>query len=261
LFYDPYLKSINDWLIATRNREDEKKIGYISAKGNDFQNTNFIYIVQDKSKLPHPRGTYITDKNLFEVSIYFTVRHCIAQTWLNNQDQFLYPNDSWEKDIEFHYDCLVFTLLHGKNNITSKEGTNHWIPFTEQEVNARERFESDFMSRFIAGKIKKSNGNGDLFHKPKVENGTKCKFSPEAQDVFDAGKELWRYYHSQKDINVNASFYDIREYFQGRNEKGNRMNNSSTDQKYNELMGLLRERLHVLADKIAVKVYEHGFLL
>jgi len=73
-------------------------------------------------------------------------------------------------------------------------------------------------------------------------------------------KELWRYYHSQKDINVNASLYDIREYFQGRNEKTNRMNNSSTDQKYNELMAVLREKQKILAEKIAEKVYLHEFL-
>jgi len=116
------------------------------------------------------------------------------------------------------------------------------------------------MSDFIAGKIKKSNGNGDLFNKPEVENGTKCKLSSEAHAVFDAGKELWRYYHARKDINVNASLYDIREYFQGRNEKTKRMNNSSTDQKYNERMAVLREKLKILADKIAEKVYLHGFL-
>jgi len=55
--------------------------------------------------------------------------------------------------------------------------------------------------------------------------------------------------------------YDIREYFQGRSEKTNRMNNTSADEKYNELMSVLREKLNVLADKIAKKVYDHGFLI
>jgi len=39
------------------------------------------------------------------------------------------------------------------------------------------------------------------------------------------------------------------------------MNNTSTDQKYNELMGVLREKQKILAEKIAEKVYEHGFLI
>jgi len=124
-------------------------------------------------------------------------------------------------------------------------------------VNAKERFASSFMSDFINGKIKKTNGN--LFNEPKVENGTKCEFSAEAQAVFDAGKELWKHYHSQENAYPNASLYDIREHFQGRNEKGS-MNAKSPDEKYTERMGILREKRSVLADKIAEKVYEHGFL-
>ncbi|MEQ1606800.1 MAG: hypothetical protein ABL999_18200 [Pyrinomonadaceae bacterium] len=70
---------------------------------------------------------------------------------------------------------------------------------------------------------------------------------------------MWTYYHVQKDINVNASLYDIREYFQGRNDKG-KMNARSTDAHYTELIATLRQKLDLLAAKIAPKVYEHGFL-
>jgi hypothetical protein len=72
-------------------------------------------------------------------------------------------------------------------------------------------------------------------------------------------KELWEYYHSQKGVNVNASLYDIREYFQGRNDVG-RMNAKSTDATYTERIGNLRQKLNLLADKIAPKVYEYEFL-
>ena len=59
--------------------------------------------------------------------------------------------------------------------------------------------------------------------------------------------------------NVNASLYDIREYFQGRNEKG-KMNNNSTDENYNKLIENLRDALKLLAQKIEPKVYEYEFL-
>jgi len=52
---------------------------------------------------------------------------------------------------------------------------------------------------------------------------------------------------------------DIREYFQGRNEKG-KMNTKSEDKKYNELIKNLRDCLTILAQKIEPKVYEYGFL-
>jgi len=70
---------------------NEKNIAFLSAKGSDFQNVNFIFIINEKSQLPHPRGTQVTDKNTIEVSIYFAVRHCIQATWLNDRDQFLFP--------------------------------------------------------------------------------------------------------------------------------------------------------------------------
>jgi hypothetical protein len=89
--------------------------------------------------------------------------------------------------------------------------------------------------------------------------GERLIFSQEAIAVFDAGRALWKYYHAQPSVNVNASLYDIREYFQGRNDKG-RMNSKSDDAVYTELIGNLREQLKYLAQKIQPKVYEYGFL-
>ena len=88
------------------------------------------------------------------------------------------------------------------------------------------------------------------------------EFSKEAKAVFDAGREIWRYYHKnarQNDYNENASLYDIKEHFQGRNEKG-RMNARSDDESYNGLMATLRLALKDLAAKITPKIYEYGFL-
>ncbi len=249
------LKSINDWIISTRNRVVENNIGFISCKGNDFQNTSLIFIVNDKSQLPHPRGTWVTDRNLIEVAIYYSVRHCIEATWLNDRDQFLFPNDGWKSDIEFQNDSLTYTLFN--THIQIKFGVNHWIPFTEQEVNAREKFDSNFMSNFIKGKLK-TESHSDLFG-AQQQRTTPLEFSPEATEVLNAGLALWKYYHQQPTINVNASLYDIREYFQGRNEKG-KMNNKSNDETYMQLIGALRDKLKQLAEKIESKVYEYGFL-
>jgi len=254
---------INEWIKAfdverQQKNEGQEIVGYMENPTPDFQNNKFLNIAI-KERKRHNNYFAFTSNNLIVGCVYFAVRHSVKPHWFNDRDQFLYPKDSWQTDAAFHCDCLAFTLFHGQNRISSKEGTNHWIPFTEDEVKAKEAFFSTFMTDFIAGKIKKSNGNGDLFNKPKVENGTKCTFSPEAQAVFDAGKELYKYYHSFKNINTNASLYDIREYFQGRNEKG-KMNNKSTDDKYNEHIVVLREKLKILAEKISEKVYEHGFL-
>ena len=71
--------------------------------------------------------------------------------------------------------------------------------------------------------------------------------------------ELWKYYHSQKNANADASLYDIRLYFQG--EKAGKMNPSSDDETYNTLIADLRGKLKLLAKQIEPKVYEYGFLV
>ncbi len=251
-------KSINDWIITTRNRENEEIIGFMSAKGADFQNQNYNFIINDKSQLPHPRGTVVTDKNIVEIGIYLAVRQCIKHTLMNHSDQFCYPNDKWKKDKFFQINCLVYTIFHHQNNISYKNGINHWIPFTESEVDAREMFDSHFMSDFLRGKIKPSANNGTLFEDEKQEIH-ELVFSPESKAVLDAGRELWRYYHTMEAARVNASLYDIKDFFQGRDKNG-KMNASSDDKHYTELLNNLKETLWQLGEVIIPKVYEYGFL-
>ncbi len=222
---------------------------------NDFQTQNGIEIRNKKEQYEYPRGMFIYAENLIYSTVCYSIRKAIPATWLNDRDQFLYPNDGWQTDTEFQNDCLTFTLF--SNNISSSFGTNHWIPFTEQEVNAQNKFESHFMTDFINGKIKVEEETV-LFGSASSPNQKK-EFSVEAKAVFVAGRELWKYYHKQPNVNVNASLYDIREYFQGRNEKG-RMNSKSNDAHYMQLIGELRNQLNFLADKIKPKIYEYEFL-
>jgi len=265
------VKYINDWY---RQFYDAKgnEIGILNTRGNDFQNQDRIYI-SSKNNFNHT--SIITSKNLITACIYIVVRHCIPKTWLNDRDQFLYPNDGWKTDYEFQNDCLAFALFHDQNRISAANGINHWIPFIEWDVEAKNNFKSHFMTDFIAGPKHfivaeapslfynaspgggggASSNTGKTLHNKK----TALKFSKTAKNVFKAGLELWKYYHAQPKCNVNASLYDIREHFQGRNAQG-KMNNKSDDDKYNELIGDLRSALKELAQKIEPKVYEYGFL-
>jgi hypothetical protein len=258
---------INDWIKPFRaDPKQNQLIGKFPFKGNDFQNQNMIQIVHHKMDYNVQAGQFlINQSNVKEAGVYFAVRKTIKADWLNDRDQFLFPNKKWKKDVEFQNDCLAFTLF--SNNIRSEYGTNNWIPFTEYEVNAMAKFESDFMARYIAGKVN-TEITTDLFSTLKKEKQKKIEFSTTAKAVFDAGRELWKYYHTTINTtqfflgqkpNVNASLYDIREYFQGRNTNG-KMNSKSDDKEYMKLIGNLRTSLKILAKKIEPKIYEYGFL-
>ena len=232
---------LTDWYKVYHTRDLSPNLLWaIWLYWSDFQHSNFIRITNVSN---HPnRYTFISKENLLETSIYLSVRHCIKAEWHNDRDQFLRPKDWREQDSEFQTDCLIFTLFHGQNRITSSEndGINDRIPFTEQQVEAREKFKSHFMTDFLKDKVR----------------------SLEAEKVYQAWLALWRYYHeacSKDQYLANASLYEIREYFQWRNEKG-KMNAKSSDETYTKLIGNLRSELKNLASKIAEKVYEYEFL-
>ena len=250
---------INKWISKYKTKNEKDFIGFLAGtNGNDFQQNGIVYILNKKEQMANPRGIWISKDNLKQSSIYYAIRKSIDQTWLNDRDQFLFPNDKWETDTEFQNDCLSYTLFH--NNIQSKYGVNNWIPFTEYEVGSREKFESHFMTKFIQGKLKHDMVQDELFIENKTPNRTTpLEFSVEAKEVFNAGKELWKHYHKQPNCNVNASLYDIREHFQGRNEQG-KMKNKSEDEIYMHLINELRAKLKLIENKIEPKVYEYGFL-
>ena len=259
--YDNQKGRINDWLKKYKTQEKVFK-GVLMADAPDFQNNNYVALIDNIGKR-HGIYILINETNLIPALIYFSIRHCFESTWLNDRDQFLFPSNDWNDDNEFQNDCFAFALFNSQNKITSSEGTNYWIPFTEFEVNAQAKFESSFMTDFIKGKLKtETPSETTLFVEEKGISNPRnepLQFSEEATAVFDAGRELWKYYHAQKDVNVNASLYDIREYFQGRNPQG-RMNSKSVDATYTALISELRSKLSILAEKIQPKVYEYGFL-
>ena len=281
-------KYIIDWLRQYYDKTGEH-LAYLRYLGTDFQNNNGVFITLSPSQndIKQVKGTWTTAKNIVECCVYFSVRLCIPATWLNDREQFLYPNDEWVKDNAFLSDCIIYTLFHTQNRISCQHGTNHWIPFTEDEVGAQEAFDSHFMSNFLHGKAAVSDKETkslkvvpmeqDMFAteplaaaKIQAPIADEKEFvplenlTPEAKAVMDAGRELWRYYHQQPDANPNASLYDIRLHFQGcKTTKTGKvqMNTDSKDEQYTALITKLRHCLKELAKDIEPKVYEYGFLL
>ena len=225
----------------------------------DVPSTIGVYFTSKptESDIKQHKTAVITKNNLNVMSIYLAIRQVIEPNWTNNRDQFLHPNDNWELDFDFQNDCFTYILFHGQNKVSSIYGVNKWLPFTEQEVDAKEKFTSNFITDYIKGKVE-FDTKSSLFE---IQNEKQFPlvFSAESLSVFQNGRALWKYYHSKENRNVNASFYDIREYFQGRNDKG-KMNNSSDDEVYTGLISELRDSLKDLAKKIEPKIYEYRFL-
>lgn len=220
-------------------------IGYLVTGGNDFQNQKYITLLSSGASRGH--GIYVTKDNLLKCAVYFTMTRIISPTWINDRDQFLQPSE--ELDDEFYVDCLVWMLFNGANNTASANAlewngrkwslVNHFIPFTEYEVNAPDRFESDFMVRFLNGKL----------------------FSNEAKSVLDAGRHLWKqYFAKEDDYKIKTSlrldrpdvgWYQIRHALALRNETGI---GALVDFKQ------FKEAYEILTNKLRPEVFRKGFL-
>ncbi|WP_217884366.1 hypothetical protein [Thioflexithrix psekupsensis] len=193
----------------------DNAIAYMYCGKNDLQHAN-QQTVLFSSPYGQGDGFYITPENLWQAAIIFSVRRLIKPTWINDRDQFLQPTG--ELTDEFKHDCLIWMLFNGSNLTASANDlewngkkwsiVNHFIPYSEEEIGAPDRFESDFMVQYLKKK----------------------KLSKEAKAVLNAGRLLWQAYFSARDnyrvreeLKLNrpdVGWYQIRNALKKRNESG-----------------------------------------
>lgn len=221
-------------------------IAYMYCGVNDLQHAEQQTVIYS-SVYGGGHGFYITSENLWQAAIIFAVRRLVQPTWLNDRDQFLQSTS--ELSDEFKNDCLIWMLFNRCQRTASANDlewnnqkwsiVNNFIPFTETEVGAPERFESDFMVQYLADK----------------------QLSVEACAVLDAGRELWQAYFAYTDersvreefkLNrADVGWYQIRNALKKRNETGDALPVDFTK---------FSDAYEVLSTKLRPLVYEYGFL-
>lgn len=221
----------------------DNAIGSMYAHASDIQNANLTALLS--SGYSSPGAFFVTPDNLWQAAIVFSVRRLIKPTWINDRDQFLQPTQPLTD--EFKNDCLIWMLFNGSNLTASANDldwngkkwsiVNHFIPFTEEEVNAPDRFESDFMVQYLADKQQ----------------------SPQAQAVLDEGKKLWQAYFAQTDNHTtrqalklnrpDVGWYQIRKALEARSEDDLPVDFSPFKTAYD-----------ALSDKLRPLVFELGFM-
>jgi hypothetical protein len=226
----------------------EGAIGHLVCDSNDFQNANlYTLLLSSAQGIGHKGAIYVTKENLWQSTIIYSVRRLVKPNWLNDRDQFLQPNKPLTE--EFKSDCLVWMLFNGSNLTASANDlewnnkkwsiVNHFIPYTEEEVNAPERFESDFMVQYLNGKT----------------------LSIEAQTVLAEGKKLWQAYFAHTDVHTvreelklnraDVGWYQVRKALQARNTAGDYAAVSFKP---------FEEAYKTLTEKLQPMVYQLGFL-
>ena len=224
----------------------DNAIGYMRSSANDIQHAN-QHTALFSSAYSDGHGFYLNPDNLSQAAIVFSVRRLIKPTWLNDRDQFLQPTQPLSD--EFKNNCLIWMLFNGSNLTASANDlewngkkwsiVNHFIPFTEAEVGAPERFESDFMVQYLSDKT----------------------LSTEAALVLSEGKKLWQAYFSQTDEHgvreslklnrADVGWYQIRKALEARNANG-----FSAPVSFDAF----KTAYDALGDKLRPQVYALGFM-
>lgn len=223
----------------------DNAIAFLWCKSNDMQHANQTALFS--SGFGDGHGIFINAENLWQAAVVFSVRSLIKPTWLNDRDQFLQPIKPLLD--EFKDDCLVWMLFNGSNLTASANDlhwngkqwsiVNHFIPYTENEVNAPDRFESDFMVQYLSDKT----------------------LSEEAIIVLETGKVLWQAYFAHIDVRTvrdelklnrpDVGWYQIRKALEARNASGDFIPVSIRP---------FQIAYNALSEKLQPQVYELGFL-
>lgn len=224
----------------------DNAIAYLYSNSNDVQHSAMNTILLS-SGYGSARGYFVNAENLEQIAIIFSARRLVKATWLNDRDQFLQPDKPLTE--EFKTDCLVWMLFNGSNLTASANDlewngkkwsiVNHFIPYTEEEVNTPDRFESDFMVQYMKDKT----------------------FSKEAEEVLKQGKVLWKAYFAHTDDHTvrdtlklnrpDVGWYQVRKALQARNSNSDFPPVS---------FKAFEDAYDALTEKLQPMVYELGFL-
>jgi hypothetical protein len=224
----------------------DNAIAYMYCGVNDLQHAEQQTVIYS-SVYGGGNGFYLTPDNLWQAAVVFAMRRAIRPTWLNDRDQFLQPSEPLAD--EFKNDCLLWMLFNrcnrtaGSNDLEwdgkSWSLVNHFIPYTEAEVGATDRFESDFMVQYLTDKF----------------------LSVEASAVLDAGRDLWKAYFAHTDLRTVRDNYKLNRpdvgWYQIRNALAERSKSDDTAPVNFTPFNVAYEALTI---KLRPQVFRLGFL-
>lgn len=224
-------------------RWSDGAIGWFNCAGNDLQQAMKLTLILS-SGFASGRGFFINEANLWQVGVMFAARRLVAPTWLNDRDQFLQPTRPLSE--EFKADCLVW-MLFSNGNLTAGADkiqwngktwslVNHFVPFTEVEVGALGRFESNLMSGYLR----------------------QLTLSSEARVVMTEGRKLWTRYHAMRFGRTIRDTYKLNRpdvgWYQIRRALEEHMQEEVTD------FSKFKAAYNHLSEKLRPSVYDLGFL-
>ncbi len=251
--YPPFGSAIN---VKNINKDIRDRVanGFIASlmcKGNDFQNQNYTALLS--GPYASAGALSITKDNFEKSMIIHAVRRIPKADWLNDRDQFLQPLKKVKQ--YFINDCTIWNLFSSSNQTVSMKDVfykkqifqipNNIFPFQIQEIKKWKISDRE---------IRKSLSSAD--NRFLAEWLKEQRLSREANEVLEAGKELYKFYFEHfTELNTgkfkihtwDAGWWQIRQALLEQNLG-------------KELIENVNFKHNILKEKILPDIYEYGFL-
>lgn len=235
-------------------------IGYFFNDSNNVRE-NPVGVAMFTSPYTKGHGLSVTRENIFNCCALLSARKLIELNWVNQNDQYIEPDEKNVLWNEYKNSALIYALFHFGGGQASNQSSLRNIQYKNQTWDIKNEF--FFMSKAEIMKLANENNFDFTYNDAKVSEERfvykklqEIELSKEAQDVLNKAVELTRKSFKYREMfnqehpeyqimNWDCGWYQIKavlkEYF-------------ADDLK--EFQNLYK----ILADKMRPMVYELGFL-
>lgn len=246
--------------------------GYYYNVSNDVGSASQNTVLVTSGFSCNANGCSILPSNFNNIVSMFSARKLIAQSWINDKDQYLAPNEKHVNYSEFTYDSLVFSLF----NTSSHQSSLREVVYKGKEYGIKNEF--FFMSKQKMQSLADAHSNQKCFNDVRhsedrfvsklikaIESGDNdAKFSDEAQLVLNLARELVINSFEHRPAfdkvkpeyqinNWDCGWYQVKGLLNWIVETGK---DKDVADKYLEF----KDAYKALGDKMRPMVYELGFL-
>ena len=238
-------------------RMTKNALGYFECNSNSVDQSSQTSAFFS-SGYSEGHGRSITEANYERCCVYFATRALTSETWINSQDEYMKPNLSDPRFLEFMNDSIVLSLFHSKSHQSSLQG----IMYKDKKWDIKNEF--FWHSKQHMKELADFYGNDICFDTAVAADDERFVYrklqtltlSAEAQAVLDyANILLDKSFEKRLDFDKLHPEYQINNF-----DCGYYQLKALWKEYYQDEFKEFRGTYKVLAEKMRPMIYELGFL-
>ena len=162
---DILLPPIKSFITINKNKEKlgcSKAIGYINNDSNNLMQQQVVFLA---SSVISANGNKAITPDKFNKSInLFSVRKIVYQSWINDKDEYLAPNEDHPQYEQFTYDSIVYSLF----NNSSQQSSLRQVDYKDKKWDIKNEF--FWLSKNDMLRLSEENNYDEVYKDAKTSN-------------------------------------------------------------------------------------------